>query len=153
MQKKAFLVALSMMPAALAMMFMNLTNVYAADVYDQMNSLYNSQQAANAQNSIMSFLSGPLIIVFRILFAAGIILCVLVVGFAFLRTWHSLRGKGQGWDANFAKVFIGGIVVAALLTSGSWIALLKTTQNLAVNPLTKIITEPAEQATQQSTQK
>ena len=125
---------------------MTVSVMASSEVFDQMKDLYASPEAQAAQTSMLQFLSGPLMLFFRILFIAGILIACVMMVWALKKTWNMFRGNDKGWNwREDIKNIIIGVVIISLLMGGGWLGMLKIAQQYGIDPLTRIITTPANQ--------
>ncbi|OPZ95091.1 MAG: hypothetical protein BWY74_00057 [Firmicutes bacterium ADurb.Bin419] len=135
-----------------------LTTIYLMPTYvgaepgfwDKMDEQINNE---GAQNSAWKFVSGPMALFSSIIIIIGLGILLLAVIFIAINAGKGFLGKG-GVTKPVIKVFVIGVVIGILCTSGGWLGLFKATQQLAVEPATEIITNQEDKGTEkQDTQK
>jgi len=80
------------------------------------------------------------------LFIAGILIACVMMVWALKKTWNMFKGNDKGWNwREDIKNIIIGVVIISLLMGGGWLGMLKIAQQYGIDPLTRIITTPANQ--------
>ncbi len=85
-------------------------------------------------------LDGPLGILIQIIFILGILILVGAAIFIGVFAFRAFFGK-SGISKTVVKIFIVGVVIGVLFTSGGWIGIMEATDKLGVDPATQILTE------------
>lgn len=134
-----------------------LTTVYLMPAYvgaeneDFWNKMQEHANNKAAQEKAWVFVSGPMALFFQIIFIIGLAILLLAVAYISVNAAKGFLGKG-GITKPVLKVFITGLIIGILCTSGGWIGIFKATQDLAVKPASDILTDQTQTNTGQTEQ-
>jgi len=118
---------------------------YAGAADDFWAEMENHANNEAARSKAMNLVGGPLALFFQVVFVIGLGILLLAVIFIAINAGKGFLGKG-GITKPVMKLFITGLIVGILCTSGGWLGLFKATQDLAVKPASDILTNGDKQS-------